>query len=263
MLPRAIRAAVTLRWTKVPCQRLRRSHIFDAMYEGKRCRNCDTLLLGPFCHQCGQEHFDEIISTNAYVRDVAQRVYRFDGRFLATVRRCLTWPGGVATDYLEGRRSKIVDPLQYFAACVFVQYVLAWVARKLMELTGQASLHNWQEHFSGFIAGRFLLIFWFGTLWHLMFPRRERKLSEIYVFATYTLPTVGLMWSVLPFIDLVVPVELGITRGIVLWAKFAVELAYFIFAVHTYARAPLWLTALRCILVLGTGNALLVFILFG
>ena len=110
------------------------------MYEGKRCRNCDTLLLGPFCHQCGQEHFDEVISTNAYVRDVAQRVYRFDGRFLDTIRRCLTWPGAVATDYLEGRRSKVVDPLQYFAACVFVQYVLAWAARKLTTLSGQESL---------------------------------------------------------------------------------------------------------------------------
>ena len=141
-----------------------------------------------------------------------------------TIRRCLTWPGGVATDYLEGRRSKIVDPLQYFAACVFVQYVLAWAARKLTELTGQESLLNWQEHFSGFIAGRFLFIFWFGTLWYLMFPRGARKLSEIYVFATYAFPTVGLLWSVLPFIDLMVPVELGVTRGIVLWTKFAVEL---------------------------------------
>ena len=227
------------------------------MYEGKRCRNCDTLLLGPYCHQCGQRHFDEIISTNAYVRDVAQRVYRFDGRFLDTIRRCLLAPGGVVTDYLEGRRSKIVDPLQYFAACLFVQYILAWAARKLTALSGQEYLINWQEHFSGFVAARFLFIFWFGTLWHLMFPHGKRKLSEILIFATYAFPTVGLMWALLPFIDLVMPVALGATRGVVLWIKFIVELCYFIFAVHTFGRVPLWLTTLRCILVLGTGNALL------
>jgi hypothetical protein len=232
------------------------------MYEGKRCRNCDTLLLGPFCHQCGQQHFDEIISTNAYVRDVAQRVYRFDSRFLATIRRCFTWPGGVAIDYLEGRRRKIVDPVQYFAACLFVHYVLEWVAGKLTVLTGQPTVANWQEHLSGFIAARFLFIFWFGTLWHLMFPHGKRKLSEIYVFATYAFPTVGLLWSVLPFIDLLVPVELGATRGIVIWTKFLVELGYFIFAVHTFGRMPLWISALRCILVLGTGNALLLFIIY-
>jgi hypothetical protein len=232
------------------------------MYEGKRCRNCDTLLLGPFCHQCGQEHFDEIISTNAYVRDVAQRVYRFDGRFLDTIRRCLTWPGGVAIDYLEGRRRKIVDPVQYFAACVFVQYLLAWAARKLTLISGQESLLNWQEHFSGFVAARFLFIFWFGTLWHLMFPRVGRKLSEIYVFATYAFPTVGLLWAALPFLDLVIPVELGATREMVIGIKFVVELCYFIFAVHTFSRQPLWLTALRCIVVLGTGTAVLLYGLY-
>jgi hypothetical protein len=232
------------------------------MYEGKRCRNCDTLLLGPFCHQCGQQHFDEVISTTAYVRDVAQRVYRFDGRFIDTIRRCLTQPGNVALDYLEGRRSRVVDPLQYFAACVFVQYVLSWAARKLTVLTGQDSLANWQEHFSGFIAAKFLFIFWFGTLWHLMFPRGQRKLSEIYVFATYAFPTAGLLWALLPFIDAILPMELGASRGTVLWTKFLVELAYFIFAVHTFGRARLWLVALRCILVLGTGNALLLFIIY-
>jgi len=233
------------------------------MYEGKRCRNCDTLLLGPFCHQCGQQHFDEVITTTAYVRDVAQRVYRFDGRFLDTIRRCLTAPGRVVSDYLEGRRSKIVDPLQYFAACVFVQFVFAWLARKLAAAIGVPSILNWQEHFNGFVAGRFLFIFWFGTLWHLMFPRGQRTLSEIYVFATYAFPTVGLLWALLPFIDAVLPVvEFGSSRGVVLWTKFVVELAYMIFAVHSFGRAPLWKIALRCVLVLGTGNALLIFFLF-
>jgi hypothetical protein len=232
------------------------------MYEGKRCRNCDTLLLGPFCHQCGQEHFDEVITTTAYVRDVAQRVYRFDGRFLRTIQRCLKWPGGVANDYLEGRRSRIVDPVQYFAACVFVQYVLAWGARQLAELTGQESLLNWQEHFSGFVAARFLFIFWFGTLWYLMIRRSKRKLSEIYIFATYVFPTAGLLWGVLPYVDLLVPVDIGVTRGVVLWIKVAVEMVYLTFAIHTFGRIPLWLTILRCILVLGTGNAVLLFILY-
>jgi hypothetical protein len=232
------------------------------MYEGKRCRNCDTMLLGPFCHQCGQQHFDEVISTTAYVRDVAQRVYRFDGRFLRTIQRCLMWPGGVAIDYLEGRRSRVVDPVQYFAACVFVQYVLAWGAGKLALIPGQESLLNWQEHFSGFVAARFLFIFWFGTLWYLMIRRSKRKLSEIYVFATYAFPTASLLWGVLPYLDLVVPVELGATRGVVLWIKVAVEMCYLTFAIHTFGRVPLWLTILRCMLVLGTGNAVLLFFLY-
>jgi hypothetical protein len=233
------------------------------MYEGKRCRNCDTLLMGPYCHQCGQQHFDEILSTNDYLRDVAQRVYRFDGRFLRTIQKCFTAPARVASDYLEGRRGGVVDPVQYFAGCLFVQYVLAWLSRKLSTFASEESLFNWQEHFGGFIAARFLFIFWFGTLWYLMFPRGKRKLSEIYVFATYAFATVGLMWAVLPFIDLALPmVEISVTRGVVLWIKFTVELGYFIYAVHSFGKFSLWVTALRCMLALGTGNALLVFIAY-
>ncbi|HEU5135004.1 MAG TPA: DUF3667 domain-containing protein [Steroidobacteraceae bacterium] len=231
------------------------------MYEGKRCRNCGALLLGPFCHECGQQHFEKHLTTGDYMREVAQRVYRFDGRFLRTIRGCVIWPGGVVNDYLDGRRSRIVDPLQYFAACVFVQFVLAWSLRKLAVMTGQDSVLNWQPHFSGFVAGRFLFIFWFGSLWYLMFPRGRRTLSEIYVFATYAFPTVGLLWTVLPFLDLLLPVDLGFSRGFVIWIKFAIELCYFIFAIHTFGRLQLWNIALRCILVLGTGNALLLFIM--
>jgi hypothetical protein len=230
------------------------------MYEGKRCRNCGALLLGPFCHECGQQHFEKHITTRDYMREVAQRVYRFDGRFIRTIRGCLTWPGDVVSDYLDGRRRKIVDPLQYFAACVFVQYVFVWVVRRLAEWTDQPSVFNWQEHFGGFVAGRFLFIFWFGTLWYAMFPRGTRTLSEIYVFATYGFPTVGMLWAVLPFIDLLLPWALGTTRETVLWTKFIIETCYFTFAIYTFGRLPLWLTALRCILVLGAGNALLLFI---
>ena len=231
------------------------------MYEGKRCRNCGALLLGPFCHECGQQHFEKHITTRDYMREVAQRVYRFDGRFVRTIRRCLTWPGDVVLDYLDGRRSRIVDPLQYFAACVFVQFVLSWAWREVAELTNQAAVLNWQEHFSGFVAGRFLFIFWFGSLWYAMFPVGTRTLSEIYVFATYAFPTVGLLWTVLPFVDLLLPVDLAPTRAIAIWIKLIVEGIYFIFAIHTFGRLPLWLTVVRCLLVLGTGNAVLLFII--
>jgi hypothetical protein len=232
------------------------------MHEGKRCRNCEASLVGPYCHQCGQKHFDGVVSTTAYMRDVARRVYRFDGLFLRTIYRCLTVPGEVAFDYLQGRHSRVIDPLSYFAACVFVQFVLAWAARKLALFFDQSYLLNWQEHFGGFVAARFLFIFWFGILWHVMFPVRRRKLSEIFVFASYAFPTVGLLWAVLPFLDLILPINAGASRGVAIWIKLVVEVVYFVFAVNTFTAYPLWMTALRCLLVLGTGNAVLLVFMY-
>jgi hypothetical protein len=171
-------------------------------------------------------------------------------------------PGEVAFDYLQGRHSRVIDPLSYFAACVFVQFVLAWAARKLALFFDQSYLLNWQEHFGGFVAARFLFIFWFGILWHVMFPVRRRKLSEIFVFASYAFPTVGLLWAVLPFLDLILPINAGASRGVAIWIKLVVEVVYFVFAVNTFTAYPLWMTALRCLLVLGTGNAVLLVFMY-
>ena len=44
------------------------------MDEGNLCRNCEASLVGPYCHQCGQKHSEGVVSTTAYMRDVAQRV---------------------------------------------------------------------------------------------------------------------------------------------------------------------------------------------
>jgi len=230
------------------------------MYEGKRCRNCETLLLGPYCHQCGQQHFDQVLTAREYIRDVAQRVYRFDGTFWRTLVRSFKSTGSLANSYLQGRRRGILDPVRYFTAVLFVQFVVIWLLSAVANYFHKPEVLNWMEGFVGFVAVRFLFIFWFGSLWYLLFPPRKRELSEIYVFATYALATAGLVWMPLPLLDLLLPQGIGTSKTFTFAVKIALESAFLVYAVFTMTLASAWVTLWRCLVVIGGGVAVLLLI---
>jgi hypothetical protein len=227
------------------------------MYEGKRCRNCETLLLGPHCHQCGQKHFDEVLTTREYIRDVAQRVYRFDGTFWNTLIKSFKSTGSVANSYLQGRRRGILDPVRYFTAVVFVQFVVIWLLTLLANVFQKPEVLNWMTDFVGFAAIRFLFIFWFGTLWYLLFPPRKRELSEVYVFATYALATASLVWLPLPLLDLLLPHDIGTSKNFALAVKISLEAAFLVYAVFSMTLESAWVTLWRCTVVIGGGIGIL------
>ena len=227
------------------------------MYEGKNCRNCDAQLVGPYCHQCGQQYFDRVMTTREYIRDVAQRVYRFDGTFWRTIVKSFQSTGSLANAYLQGRRRGILDPVRYFTATLFVQFVVIWLLSTLAEYFHKPEVLNWMEGFVGFVAFRFLFIFWFGSLWYFFFPPKKRDLSEIYVFATYALATAGLVWLPLPLVDLLLPQSIGTTKEFTVIVKVALEAAFLVYAVFTMTLASVWMTLWRCLVVIGGGIAIL------
>ena len=227
------------------------------MYEGKRCRNCETLLLGPYCHQCGQQYLEGVLSTREYIRDVAQRVYRFDGTFWRTLVKSFKSTGSLANAYLQGRRRGILDPVRYFTAVLFVQFVLIWLLSALADYFQKPEVLNWMTDFVGFVAIRFLFIFWFGSLWYLFFPPRKRELSEIYVFATYALATAGLVWLPLPVLDLLLPQQIGTSKNITLAMKVSLEAAFLVYAVFTMTLSSVLVTLWRCLVVIGGGIGVL------
>lgn len=230
------------------------------MDEGKLCRNCETPLVGPYCHQCGQQHFDNVISTREYIRDVAQRVYRFDGAFWRTLVKSLKSTGSLANSYLQGRRRGILDPVRYFTAVVFVQFVVIWLLRLLAGLFQKPEVLNWMTDFVGFAAIRFLFIFWFGTLWFLLFPPRKRELSEVYVFATYALATASLVWLPLPLLDMLLPHDIGTSKDFALAVKISLEAAFLVYAVFTMTLESAWVTLWRCLVVIGGGIGVLMLV---
>ena len=81
---------------------------------------------------------------------------------------------------------------------------------------------SWLGQLGGMVAIKILFILWAGTLWRAVFRSREFGRGEIYVFTTYAMDTTGVLWSLLPIADLLLPVMLARSEG---WVA-AVTLAW-------------------------------------
>ncbi|MBD9370663.1 DUF3667 domain-containing protein [Xanthomonas sp. XNM01] len=87
------------------------------------CANCATPLQGAYCHQCGQTAHSPVRSFAHAVEEVFESFWHLDGRIFRTLRRLLV-PGGLADDYLHGRRAPYVAPMRLFVIlCVLTFFV--------------------------------------------------------------------------------------------------------------------------------------------
>jgi hypothetical protein len=159
-------------------------------------------------------------------------------------------------DYLEGRRRASIDPLHYFISSVFVQFVIAAFTRVVAPLISRDSALGWLAQIGGVVAIKILIIFWMASIWRLLFNPIRYNLAEIYVFATYVFGTTGLLWAVVPLVDLLVPLSLGQSPLVVSGVTLGIELVYTSYAVFQFARLPAWQSVLRVgtVLTLGYGS---------
>lgn len=77
------------------------------------CPNCGADRLGDYCQRCGQHHLDGRITFRRLWRDFAQRFLKLERGLLGTVWGMTTRPGGVARDYVGGRRRRFLNPVSY------------------------------------------------------------------------------------------------------------------------------------------------------
>ena len=221
------------------------------------CRNCGAQLAGEFCHSCGQHRSAVPLTLKAFGGEVVRRVFRFDKAFAVTIWRMLREPGQLVSDYLSGRRSGYLDPIQYFISSVFVQFVIAALVRALAPLMDRLSATAWLGQLGGIVAVKVLTVFWMGTLWRVLFWQGGYALAEIYVFAMYAFGTTGLLWALLPVIDLLVPLPLGASDYTVASVTFAVEVGYMSYAIYRFSHLSLTGYVLRVSVVMVVGYILL------
>ena len=222
------------------------------------CRNCGAALSGPYCAACGQPRLAGRLTLAGLATDVARRVFRFDRAFGVTAWRMVRAPGRLVSDYLSGRREDLLDPVQFLISSVFVQVVVSAFTHWAAPAVGRTSALAWLGQLSGVVAIKVLNIFWMGSLWRLMFRARRYNLAEIFVFAMYAFGTVGLLWALLPLVDLAVPYPLGANPLVVLTASLGLETAYMTYAIRQFSGLPLWECLSRVIVVLTVGYALLI-----
>lgn len=222
------------------------------------CPNCNTPLIGEFCHVCGQRRLPGRLTLRVLLDDVGRRIFRLDRMFALTFWHMLRRPGQVVMDHLGGRRRHALDPLHYFISSVFVQFVIAAITRIVAPLAADQTGTEWIGRLGGIVGVKILIIFWMASIWRLLFRQIRWNLAEIYVFAIYAFATITLLWSAVPLVDLLLPVSFGSSPVAVSSVMFAIELAYTAYAVQQFSGLTIGQSATRVGIVLTLGYAVLV-----
>ncbi len=103
-----------------------------------QCGNCDTVLLGPHCHVCGQPVEGLIRPLRQVVGDLLDDVFDFDHRILRTLGPLLLRPGFLTCEFLAGRRIRYVPP---FRLLFFIALVTFFTARMTTSASVNAGDH--------------------------------------------------------------------------------------------------------------------------
>lgn len=93
-----------------------------------RCANCEAArpAAGSFCPFCGQDNARGRLRLRDDLREAFESLANLDGKLVRTIGRLTVDPGGVARDYVEGRRIRYVSPVRYaLGACALWWAVIA------------------------------------------------------------------------------------------------------------------------------------------
>ena len=100
--------------------RWRREH---ALPPGSACRNCATVLQGPWCHQCGQLGEDFHHSALHLLGETFENFFHADGRVVRTLPRLILEPARLTKDFLNGKRAPQIPPLRLFLTMLLILFL--------------------------------------------------------------------------------------------------------------------------------------------
>ncbi|HLT46929.1 MAG TPA: DUF3667 domain-containing protein [Rubricoccaceae bacterium] len=93
--------------------------------EADRCLECEAVLTGRYCSECGQKALDEraLWARNVF-QDVFNKFLRVDGRFFRAVYLLLLQPGLLTADFVAGRRQRHLAPTKLYFLINFFFFLL-------------------------------------------------------------------------------------------------------------------------------------------
>eukprot|EP01030_Chromulinospumella_sphaerica_P005164 gene5164-5049_t len=88
------------------------------------CPNCDTVLTGHFCSNCGQEAILHHASVGEFLHEFIGHYVALEGKLWGTVMRLLFRPGALTLEYIRGRRVRFVQPLRLYLTLSLLFFAL-------------------------------------------------------------------------------------------------------------------------------------------
>jgi hypothetical protein len=156
-----------------------------------QCRNCGTVLVGRWCHDCGQDARSRLLDVRTLAAEYLDAAFNWDSKLVRTLRTLYSAPGELTLDYWAGRQARWVTPLRLYLVVSFVFFLLlALVGAPLEKLTriGDApsvDLQAFERSLRHLPLLMFLFVPVFAALLQLAFAARDRLYAEQLIFALH------------------------------------------------------------------------------
>jgi hypothetical protein len=97
----------------------------------QRCGNCGTVLVGDYCHGCGEKRVEaRDISVKHFAAEAAGELTSIEhSKLWRTLRALLFKPGFLTVEYFSGRRSRYLKPLNLCLA-IFAFHLFVYTAHR-------------------------------------------------------------------------------------------------------------------------------------
>ncbi|MEP5569646.1 MAG: DUF3667 domain-containing protein [Halioglobus sp.] len=90
----------------------------------QRCRNCQTMVTGEYCNQCGQREGRADQRFRDLAGELLGDVFDMDSRFWRTLFFLLFRPGFLSAEFIAGRRARYLPPLRLYLVISFVVFLV-------------------------------------------------------------------------------------------------------------------------------------------
>ncbi|MEM1150917.1 MAG: DUF3667 domain-containing protein [Pseudomonadota bacterium] len=115
----------------------------SSSFLGKPCTNCDAILVGDYCHACGQRSKEPRRLVIGLVQDVIVETLSVDSKLARTVWLLFRAPGRLAKAYVTGKRVRYTPPFRlYLFTSVLFFAALFWMLSSELGLDSPPELRN-------------------------------------------------------------------------------------------------------------------------
>ena len=102
------------------------------------CKNCQAVLAGQFCHECGQKNSDFQRPYWTFVEDFSDNVFSKDSRLWRTLGYLLFLPGAMTREYIAGKRIRFLPPIRTFLISIVMFFMTVGLLDvAIVKITGE------------------------------------------------------------------------------------------------------------------------------
>ena len=252
------------------------------MIPAEACPNCETVLLGVHCHECGQKKINpNEFSLKRFLARVAGDFTDIESnKILRTFWTMLRRPGLLTNEYLAGRRGNYIAPVKLYLTFSALYFLFAWGA--LAEIRGGATartarmprivsiakkqsvepivlaekVHQKAEKYA--TALRFFSVLISGTFLAALYFRMKKYYVEHLVFSLYFYSFDFFCKSAFALVFLAAA-AVGLTLPpAVLNVFYPIALVYLAFALKTVYKQKWPITALKSVMLFACESLLFI-----